>query len=183
MGVLLVIDKKIVVKRGFLFGPYIPIYGFGMFIMAFFLKGFEDNLFILFLLSMLSAGILEYLTSYLMEKVYGYRWWDYTYSKFNINGRVTLELLLMFGLDGILVVKFINPLFTNMINSLPSNVSLIIGIILFSVFIIDLIFSLFISLKIKDDIRKIAKKDSTEIIKQKAKKYLIENILSIFAIK
>lgn len=180
MGVLLVVDKKIVIKRGFLFGPYIPIYGLGMFLMAFLLSGIE-NVALLFVLGLFLAGSLEYFTSYLMEKIYGYRWWDYSYAKYHINGRVTLSILIAFGIDSILVVKYINPFFTNMISSLPINIMFLTSAILMIIFLVDLLFSLFISFKIKDDVRKVASKDSTEIIKNKAKIYLNENIIRIFS--
>lgn len=172
MGVLLVVDKKIVLKRGFFFGPYIPIYGFGMLFMAFALGFLADNIILLFLASLVSAGILEYVTSYLMEKIYGYRWWDYTYSKYNLNGRVTLELLIMFGIDGILVVNYINPFFTNIISSVPTNIIVITSSLLMILFLIDLIISVVVSVKIKDEVRKIANKDATTIIKKEAKKYI-----------
>lgn len=177
MGVLLVVEKKIVIKRGFLFGPYIPIYGVGMFIMAFYLNIFKDNILLLFTASLLAAGVLEYITSYVMEKIYGYRWWDYTYSKFNINGRVTGELLLMFGIDGILVVKLINPFFTNTIINASTNLINGMFFILITAFIIDVITSFIISFKIKDSVRQVASKDSTSLIKTETKNYIQKNIL------
>lgn len=170
--VLLVVEKKIIIKRGFMFGPYIPIYGLGMFIMAFLLNGLSNNILLLFIASLISAGTLEYLTSYIMEKIYGYRWWDYTYSKYNINGRVTLEILFMFGIDGILVVKLINPFFINIINNLSNSFINVCFATLFIVFIIDFCVSAVISFKIKEKVNIIASKDSTQIIKDETRNYI-----------
>ena len=76
-------DGKII-NRGFLIGPYCPIYGVGLILITHLLKDYTDNIIVLFILSACICMILEYLTSYVMEKCFHARWWDYSNSKFNI---------------------------------------------------------------------------------------------------
>ena len=80
----LIIDKKFV-NRGFLIGPYCPIYGIGCMTMVILLTRYLDDIFTLFIMCILLFSILEYLTSYIMEKLFKARWGDYTHFKFNIN--------------------------------------------------------------------------------------------------
>ena len=68
-------DKKIV-NRGFLIGPYCPIYGVGCLLIIILLKKYTDDFIVLFIMSMLICSLLEYLTSYVMEKLFNARWWD-----------------------------------------------------------------------------------------------------------
>ena len=84
---ILILQKK-VVNRGFLIGPYCPIYGFGSLFIILFLNKYLDDPIVLFFMTMISCGILEYLTSFIMEKIFKTRWWDYSDEKFNINGRI-----------------------------------------------------------------------------------------------
>ena len=72
------------VNRGFLIGPYCPIYGYGVILITFLLSKYKDDVFLTFVLAMVICGILEYLTSYLMEKIFHARWWDYKRMRFNI---------------------------------------------------------------------------------------------------
>lgn len=73
------------VNRGFLNGPYCPIYGSGA-LLDVLILGRIENPFLLFILGVLVTCSLEYLTSYVMEKLFKARWWDYSDKKFNIGG-------------------------------------------------------------------------------------------------
>ena len=98
------------INRGFLIGPYCPIYGFGAVFVTLLLSGFSDHPIAVFLLAMLVCGTLEYVTSYVMEKLFHARWWDYSQRKFNLNGRVCANTLIPFGLLGLVMVYFLKPL-------------------------------------------------------------------------
>lgn len=95
-SISLVRDHKIV-NRGFLNGPYCPIYGCGA-ILCILLNNFFQNPFLLFFVGGISACALEYATSYAMEKIFKARWWDYSDYKFNLNGRICLLGFIIFGL-------------------------------------------------------------------------------------
>lgn len=73
----LIIDKELV-NRGFLYGPYLPVYGFGAVFMLWLIKRFKKDPLIVFLLGVLITGIVEYITGYLMFHIYHRTWWDYT---------------------------------------------------------------------------------------------------------
>lgn len=79
-----VLDKKIT-NRGFLEGPYCPIYGTGGLIVVYFLLPVKNMPIAVFVLGMILASILEYITSFVMEKLFDTRWWDYSNNRFNIN--------------------------------------------------------------------------------------------------
>lgn len=97
------------INRGFLIGPYCPIYGFGAVLITLLLSRFTADPFAVFGLAILLCGLLEYATSYLMEKLFNARWWDYSSKRFNINGRVCANTLIPFGLLGLAMVYAVKP--------------------------------------------------------------------------
>ena len=109
------------VNRGFLIGSYCPIYGCGAVLITLLLTRYKNDFVVFFLMSILLCGTLEYLTSYIMEKFFNLRWWDYSEKKFNIDGRVCIDTLLPFGLLGILIMYILNPVFINIINGISNE--------------------------------------------------------------
>lgn len=155
-------DRKFV-NRGLLIGPICPIYGYGVLIMTLFLKKYLDDPIALFILIIVSCSILEYCTSYFLEKIYHTRWWDYSNYRFNINGRICLETMIPFGILGLLIMNYINPVIFNFLNSLPNYIIYIFSILFLIIYIIDNI----ISCKIIHNIQKINKEvQSKQIIKK-----------------
>ncbi len=102
------IEARRLVPRGFLNGPYCPIYGFGV-LFDVLVIGRIKSAALLFLFGALLDTLLEYVTSYVMEKLFGARWWDYSNYRFNINGRVCLLGAIVFGIFSMLVIKFVHP--------------------------------------------------------------------------
>lgn len=103
------IGQRRLVKRGFLNGPYCPIYGVGA-VLDLLLLGWIDHPLWLFLAGMLVTGAIEYCASWLLEKLFQARWWDYSQRPFNLHGRVCLLGGLVFGLMTVLLVRYIHPL-------------------------------------------------------------------------
>ena len=169
---ILVTTKKLV-NRGFLIGPICPIYGVGVLLMIFLLSRFIDTPLALFILAIFIFMTLEYLTSYFMEKLFNARWWDYSERKFNLNGRICLETTIPFGLGGMLVMYVINPFITKLLDKVPHNIAIIIGIILLIIFIIDVILSFSVITKIKNAIASKCK-DDTEEMNKRVRNYLIK---------
>lgn len=155
------------VNRGFLIGPYCPVYGIGVVLVSLLLKKYTNDIPVLFFLSILICGTLEYFTGYIMEKLFNARWWDYSKNKFNINGRVCLETLLPFGIVATLIISKINPFLFQYFNKLSDFSLHIITIFLSLLFVIDFIISFKIILSFKGEIR--GKKDNTEEIVSKVK--------------
>ena len=165
------IQHKKFINRGFLIGPYCPIYGFGMLLIIFLLKEYTGEPLVLFILSMVICLVLEYMTSYLMELIFKARWGDYSSKKFNINGRVCLEYAIFFGIGGTLIMYVVHPFVMNLVGRLSSIVLLVIGAILLVSFIIDNIMSFDAISKInKFELKKY--RDNTEDITNMIKDYL-----------
>lgn len=167
---ILILQKK-VVNRGFLIGPYCPIYGFGSLFIILFLNKYLDDPIVLFFMTMISCGILEYLTSFIMEKIFKTRWWDYSDEKFNINGRICLETLVLFGIGGLVISYLAQPFIMSILTLIPTNILNIIAIILSIIFIIDNIVSFKIILNFKLVATNI-RKDYTEEITAKVREVL-----------
>lgn len=108
---LRLITDGILINRGSLHGPWIPIYGFGGLSILLILYRYRNNIYKHFVYSMVVAGILEYSASLMLETIHhGKKWWDYSGYFLNLNGRVTLEGLIAFAIGGILAAYFVGPL-------------------------------------------------------------------------
>lgn len=102
-------QRKLCEKRGFLNGPVCPIYGHGALVVLLCLDGGCENPVLTFLLGAILTSIVEYITSYAMEKLFHMRWWDYSRYRFHINGRVCLLNSTLFGLASVFLCHFANP--------------------------------------------------------------------------
>ena len=178
-------QKKKITARGFLIGPWCPIYGFGALFITLLLRKYYENPLVLFIMSFLLGTILEYVTSYLMEKLFHARWWDYSDHRFHINGRVSLTTSLGFGTLGLILVYIFNPFFLKIIKNIPTLIFNIIMIIIFLIFISDVITSYKIISKLKKDgyenIRDITEKANEEVKKVlKNKSIFNRRLLSAF---
>lgn len=161
------------INRGFLIGPYCPIYGWGAIAITILLKRYTYVPLVLFIMSTLVCSIIEYFTSYFMEKKYHARWWDYSSKKFNINGRICLETLIPFGILGLFIMYVTNPMLFKIYQSMSKIVVHIISITLFIIFIVDNIISSNIISSVNVEGSKLVK-DNTEEITEKVKQILRE---------
>ncbi|WP_207694549.1 hypothetical protein DOK67_0000323 [Enterococcus sp. DIV0212c] len=130
------------IYRGFLVGPYCPIYGFGILGVLYFLEPLRQNIIVLYLLSTVLVTILEYLTSYGLEKLFHASWWDYKDVPFNINGRVALPVSLFWGVGCVLIVRVIHPKVMLFETFLSEKFGMFLPIILLVIIISDLIYTL-----------------------------------------
>ena len=122
--------KKTIANRGFFIGPYCPIYGIGCILIILLLSGFKKYPLLVFILAMVICTILEYSTSFIMEKLFKARWWDYSSAKYNINGRVCADTMIPFGLIACFVIYVLNPAVMAVVNNIPFNRLTILVIIL-----------------------------------------------------
>ena len=100
------------INRGFLTGPVCPIYGCGAVLITVVigsLASVESGLVMTFSLSFVICGVVEYLTSLVLEKIFHARWWDYSTKPMNLHGRVWIGNLLLFGLAGLGIIHLLNP--------------------------------------------------------------------------
>ena len=171
------IKEKKFVDRGFLIGPYCPIYGTGVLLITILLRKYSDDVWAMFFMSILICGILEYLTSYFMEKIFHARWWDYSRYKFNINGRICLRTMIPFGLLGLFIMYVSNPFFFSIIEKIPGNILNIICIVLMLIFLVDNIISFKIISNVNITSKKI--KDNTEEINGEIAEEITEKVKAI----
>lgn len=167
------IEKHKFINRGFLVGPICPIYGWGCIAIILLLSKYKSSPIVLFLMAIIICSILEYFTSYFMEKLFHVRWWDYTRRKYNINGRICAETMIPFGLLGCLVVYIVNPIFTGLLSKIPVNTLNIIAIIIFIIYVIDNVVSLSVMFGFKGTLKTV-EKDGTEEITKKVREVLLK---------
>ena len=166
------LQHKKIVNRGFLVGPYCPIYGWGALTITILLKRYLYDPIALFVFALIICSILEYATSYVMEKLFKARWWDYSNKKFNINGRICLETMIPFGLLGVFISYVSNPFFITIYETIDETALDIITIILFIIFLADNIISSKVISNVTIEGRKFAK-DNTEEITRKVREVLL----------
>ena len=132
-------------KRGFLYGPLCPIYGWGAIILIMFFSTYKKKNLKLFVYSAIIFTLFEYLVSFGMEALFSLKWWDYTEEFMNLNGRVSIFYSFAWGIIAILVINFIYPFFKMKINIIFSKIPYIIQItivyVLFAIFVTDTVLS------------------------------------------
>ena len=132
-------------KRGFLYGPLCPIYGWGAIILIMFFSTYKKKNFKLFVYAAIIFSLFEYLVSFGMEALFSLKWWDYTSEFMNLNGRVSIFYSFAWGIIAILFINFIYPFFKKKINlilsKIPYNLQMTIIYILFAAFVTDTVLS------------------------------------------
>lgn len=131
-------QKKTWVNRGFLNGPVVPIYGAGATVVYVCLSGIPDQPTVIFLAGMATATVLEYVTSYVMEKLFHARWWDYSHYKYHIQGRICLLASLLWGFLSLLMMDVLQPFMNSVIAAIPRRAGEIAGYFILLVFGTDL---------------------------------------------
>ena len=138
-----ILNRKLL-NRGFLTGPYIPIYGFTGLIFYLFLSNFKtENLISLdtikvFIISSICASIFEYVTSYVLEKILNARWWDYSNYPLNLNGRICLIASLFWGFVSVVIINIVNPKLEVLLGFLHREFKLCLASSLITLFVLDL---------------------------------------------
>ncbi len=134
------IGEKRLINRGFLTGPLCPIYGTAALVMTILIYNpFKDRPLIIFLLGIVLCDIVEYITSYIMEKLFSARWWDYTYEFLNIGGRICLKHTLYWGIISVAFVRVLHPAVENLYAKINGDYLIYILIAVLAVFTLDLI--------------------------------------------
>lgn len=157
------------VNRGFLNGPYCPIYGCGVVIVVAVLTPLKENLIILFIGSFLLTSVLEFITGFLLEKVFHNKWWDYSDLPFNIKGYVCLKFSIYWGLACTFIMDIMHPIIYKFITLIPRILGIVLISVFMGVFVVDVIITVATILKFNqrlkamDDIAKRIHNISDEI--------------------
>lgn len=168
-------EYKRFINRGFLIGPYCPIYGWGAIAITFLLYRYSYDPIVLFIMTIITCASLEYFTSLVMEKIFKARWWDYSKRKFNIDGRVCLGTTIPFGLFGLLITYITNPYLIGLLNGIDVMNLRIIALVLLVIYIIDNVVSgivIFSFRKTTSKVNKEGAQDNTEQITKRVKDIL-----------
>jgi uncharacterized membrane protein len=132
-------------KRGFLFGPICPIYGYGGIILILLLTKYKKNTFKLFIISGIVFSIFEYITSFILDASFATSCWDYSNDFFNLNGRISIFFSFVWGIFAILFLNHIHPFIKKKLNKrlskIPYTIQKICLYIFTIVFIIDTLLS------------------------------------------
>ena len=126
------------VKRGFLYGPICPIYGFGAILLICNLKKIKNNNIVKFFAAMILFTVFEYVASLILELLFNQRWWDYSNEFMNFQGRICLSFSILWGIFGVLFINYIHPFIENITNKVLKNIPIKIQRI--SIYIFVLIF-------------------------------------------
>lgn len=132
------LDRGKFVNRGFLNGPYCPIYGCGVVIVVAILTPLKENLFILFVGSFFLTSVLEFITGFLLEKVFHNKWWDYSDKPFNICGYVCLKFSIYWGLACTFIMDILHPMIYKGITMIPFKFGVVLLCIIMTAFAVDL---------------------------------------------
>lgn len=143
------------VNRGFLYGPFCPIYGCGIILVVTLLDGYKDNLIILFISAFFLTSILEYITGYILEKLFKSKWWDYTDDPLNINGRVCLLYSILWGMACVFIIKVLHPLNILIIKNISPSITVLTSYVFLIYFCTDSVFTILSLIKFKDILTKL----------------------------
>ena len=140
------------VKRGFLFGPVCPLYGYGAVILILFFKNYKKHSLKLFVYAGFIFTVFEYITSYILDALFKLKWWDYSNDFININGRVSILYSIVWGIVAILFLNHLHPFMSKkvdkLIEKIPIKCKTILVNILIAILITDTILSSLHVLKI-----------------------------------
>lgn len=170
------LEYKRFINRGFLIGPYCPIYGAGAVLITVggkLLSPVDRTWAMSFLIAFVLCGLLEYLTSYILEKYFHARWWDYTERPMNLHGRVWIGNLILFGIGGVFILEEFNPRLLALAHRLEPRLFAAILIAVSILFVADAVMSYFIMNLLKQGVEK-SRADKSEEIAAEVR-YLLEN--------
>lgn len=143
-------NKSKFVNRGFLNGPFCPIYGFGAISLITVLSPLRQHLPFLLIGCFVFPSAIEYFTGFVLEKAFSATWWNYSRYKFNLKGRICLRFSALWWVVSVFLVIFINPNITDKLaQMLPIRCRYVLLISFTSYFIIDFYITLLSLIKLK----------------------------------
>ncbi len=129
--------KRKPVNRGFLYGPFIPLYGTGALVMLIAVLPLKENLLLVYLGGLTAATLLELFTGWLMERIFCVKYWDYSAHRFQLHGYIWLVSSLFWGFLSIILVKWIHRPIEQLVCSVPTDALLVIEGIVTGIFALD----------------------------------------------
>ena len=164
------------INRGFLTGPILPIYGFGVILITVVvgnLASVESGIVMTFAMSFVICGIVEYLTSFVLEKIFHARWWDYSQKPMNLNGRVWIGNLVLFGLAGVAIIHVVDPVLFSALDRVPLNARRVTAAVLLAILAADFVISYFVLKLVKVGVDS-SEADNTEEVSREVRQLLTD---------
>ncbi len=164
-------------NRGFLIGPYLPIYGVAALTMHFTLTSLANYPIVIFVMAAVIISTIEYIVHYSLEKIFKTRWWDYSQLPFNVDGRICLIHAILFGSLGVLFILYLDPFAMGYIEKIDATLVTIMSIISLIIIGVDGIISFKVISKVTATAETL-KKDRTNEINEKVKEILQQSYLT-----
>lgn len=146
-SVYMSICNKKITNRGFVTGPFCPIYGIGALTVYFLLRRFSGDYLILYVLGCVIPTALEYITAQIMLGVFGEVWWDYHDKPYNYKGIICLESTIAWGLYTVILFKVLHRVVEAIVDSYSFGVGRVIGTLVLTAFTLDFLHSLYVAKK------------------------------------
>lgn len=161
------LGERRIINSGFLHGPMCPIYGTGGLVFYVCLKPIsqplEKRLLLVLILGMILADTVEYITSYLMEKLFHARWWDYSNNFLNLHGRICFKHTIYWAIFSFVYVYVVAPIYDWVNGYIPQNVRNIAVLVIFILFAFDLVMTVKDAINIQKAMTKLENLKSTLI--------------------
>ena len=138
-SVYMSICNRKLTNRGFAKGPFCPIYGVGALTVFFLLRPYSDQPFQLFLLGMILATAIEFITAVIMNRIFGEIWWDYREKPLNYKGIICLESSIAWGVYTVILFVFLQGFVEGIVNRIPFAIGRILGSLIIFAVVIDYI--------------------------------------------
>ncbi len=151
------LKQKKLVNRGFMRGPFLPLYGTGAIMMLVVSMPFQDNVFLTYLAGVVGATILEYITGVTMEALFKVRYWDYSNQPFNFQGQICLGSSIAWGFLTILMTRVVHKPIETFVLSIPMNVLTIVTSIITIYIVADFTLSFKAAMDLRDILVKMEK--------------------------
>lgn len=162
------VQKKFV-NRGFMRGPFLPLYGSGAVLMLFVSIPVENHLFLVYLSGCIAATALEYVTGVCMEALFKVRYWDYSNQKFNYKGQICLSSTLAWGFLTIFLVKVIHRPIEHLVLGMNVHLASVLAYVLTGYVAVDMALSFKAALDLRDVLVKMtAVKEELELMQRRA---------------
>lgn len=151
------LKKRRFVNRGFLMGPFLPIYGSGAIMMLVVSAPFQDNMIATYFAGLVGATALEYVTGVTMEALFKVRYWDYSNQKFNFQGHICLSSSLAWGAFTVLLTKWIHKPIERLVMKIPQGAVIAIVSVIGAILFVDLVISVKAALDLRAVLYKLEK--------------------------
>ena len=151
------LKSRKLVNRGFMRGPFLPLYGSGAVMMLLVSKPFQEHILLVYVAGCVGATVLEYVTGVTMEALFKVRYWDYSKNKFNFQGHICLGSSLAWGFLTILMTEYVHKPVERLVLFIPANWLTVAAVILTAYICADFALSFKAAMDLRDILVKMEK--------------------------